>query len=185
MSDGEILLFPSGVSPERVAAVEALLFASGEPVGAAALAAALGCEAGEVRLAIEALRTALGRPGRGLVVEEVGPGWQLRTAPKFATAILALTGARPARLSRAALEVLALVAYRQPITRGEIDGLRGVDSGAVVKSLLDRALLRTAGRRDEPGRPLEYRTTAAFLELFSLGDLGELPTLRDRTDLGG
>ncbi len=185
MSDGEILLFPTGVSPELVAGVEALLFASAEPIAVAALAAALHCETGQARLAIEVLRTDLARPGRGLSLEEIGAGWQLRTASRFAGPILALSGARPARLSRPALEVLALVAYRQPVTRGEIDGFRGVDSGAVLRSLLERGLVRTAGRRDEPGKPLEYRTTAAFLELFSLADLSELPSSRDRTDLGG
>ncbi|MBA2320410.1 MAG: SMC-Scp complex subunit ScpB [Deltaproteobacteria bacterium] len=180
MSDGGLLLFPSGVSPELVGAVEALLFASGEPATIAAIATALQVEPGDVRLAIEVLRTQLSRPGRGLTLDEVGPGWQLRTSPRHAEAILRFTGARPARLSRAALEVLALVAYRQPITRGEVDAMRGVDSGAVLRSLLDRGLLRTAGRRDEPGRPLEYRTAPAFLELFSLTDLAELPTLRER-----
>ena len=97
--------------------------------------------------------------------------------------VLRLLKKRPARLSRAALEVLSVVAWRQPVTRAEIESLRGVDSGGVVKSLIERGLLRTAGRRAEPGRPLMYATTRAFLEMFELGDLRDLPTLREREEL--
>lgn len=170
-----------GALAARAAAVEALLFASGEPVTTAGIAAALELGIGPVREAIEHLR--LQRAEAGVVVEEIAGGWQLRTAPRFAGAVLRLRGAKPARLSRASLEVLALVAYRQPITRHEVEQLRGVDSGGVVKSLLDRGLLRVAGRRDEPGKPLEYRTSAAFLELFGLAALTDLPTLRERAEL--
>jgi segregation and condensation protein B len=177
--DREILLFPLGIPPELVGGVEALLFASGEPVTAAELATALAADPQEVRLALEALRTRYTRPSSGLSLEEVAGGWQLRTATRFGGAILALRGQKPARLSQASLEVLAIVAYRQPITRHEVEGIRGVDSGGIVKGLLERGLIRVAGKRDEPGRPLEYRTTPAFLELFALKDLGEMPTLRD------
>ncbi len=185
MPDGDLHLFPSGVSPDLVAAVEALLFAAGDPTTTAQLAAALDADPAQVKLALHALATLRERPTSGVTLEEVAGGWQLRTAARFGGAVLRLRGTKPSRLSRASVEVLALVAYRQPVTRHELEQLRGVDSGGVVKSLLDRGLIRVAGRRDEPGKPLEYRTTPAFLELFALSDLGDLPTLRERSDLDG
>jgi segregation and condensation protein B len=175
--DRDILLFPLGIPPDLIAGVEALLFASGDPVPAGQLASALNADPQEVRLALEALRTRCTRPTSGLSLEEVSGGWQLRTSARFAAEVLALRGEKPARLSRAALEVLAIVAYRQPITRHEVERIRGVDSGGIVKALLERGLLRVGGRREEPGRPLEYRTTPAFLELFGLKELAELPSV--------
>jgi segregation and condensation protein B len=94
-----------------------------------------------------------------------------------------LLGTRPKKLTRGALESLSIVAYRQPITRPEIDRLRGVDSGGVIKQLVDRGLVRSAGRSDDPGRPLLYRTTPEFLELFGLPDLASLPTIEERAEL--
>ena len=106
-------------------------------------------------------------------------GFQFRTRPEFAEVILAATPERKLRLSRPALETLALVAYRQPLTRAEIEDLRGVDCGAVVKSLLERDLVRIVGRRDAPGRPALYGTSATFLETFGLRGLTDLPALRE------
>lgn len=183
-TDDGILEFPQrpgGVDPELVHAIEALLFASGEPVGAAALTEALGADPDEVRVALRVLTQR--RRDSGVVLERVGGGWQLRTAARFATAVHRLIGTRPVRLTRPALEVLAVIAWRQPIPRSEIDRVRGVDSGGVLKSLLERGLIRTAGRSDDPGRPLLYRTTSAFLEMFSLPDLAALPTLEERESL--
>ncbi|MEQ1565627.1 MAG: SMC-Scp complex subunit ScpB [Myxococcota bacterium] len=182
MSDDAIPLPPAEVvDPELVAALDALLFASGEPVTVPALAEALGRGNDEVRSGLHALHHR--RKEGGIVLERIGGGWQLRTAPRFARPIHALLGTRPQKLSRPALEVLALVAYHQPIAKTEVDRIRGVDSGGVVKSLLDRGLVKTAGRSDDPGRPLLYRTTSAFLELFSLPDLAALPTLAEREGL--
>lgn len=172
---------PGGVDPELVHAVEALLFAAGEPVASAALTEALGADPDEVRVALRVLTQR--RRDSGVVLERVGGGWQLRTAPRFATAIHRLVGTRPVKLTRPALEVLAVVAWQQPITKGEVDRVRGVDSGGVLKSLMERGLIRSAGRSDDPGRPLLYRTTAAFLEMFSLPDLSALPTLEERASL--
>ena len=169
------------MADELVAAVEACLFAAGGPVTVIALTEALDAPADDVREALKALQAA--REGGGVQLERVGSGYQLRTAVRYGPVIQRLMGARPQKLSRAALEVLAIVAYRQPVTRGEIESMRGVDSGGVLKTLLDRSLLRTAGRADEPGRPLLYRTTAAFLELFSLQDLRLLPTVAERASL--
>lgn len=188
---GEVLPFPGGAeSPEHarvhrlVPALEALLFAAGGPVTARALAASLDdARPDEVREALVLLRARCARSDRGLELVEVAGGWQLRTDPRFAASVLNLLGETPAKLSRAALEVLAVVAYRQPVTRAEIEALRGVHSGGVVRGLLERGLLRVSGRRDEPGRPLEYATTRTFLEVFSLPDLRALPTLTEREDL--
>lgn len=164
------------------AALEALLFAAGEPVTATELAEALfGVEVGAVRAGLAELAERL--EGSGLQLLAVGGGWQLRTRPQYADAILRLRGGRPTKMSKAALEVLAVVAYRQPVTRSEIDEIRGVASGGPVKLLLDKGYLKIAGRRQEPGRPLEYATTSAFLEVFSLPGLGALPTLKERQEL--
>ena len=181
MSD-RLLLFPGQEPPEGLAAaLEALLFAAGAPVSVKQLSEVLECPADTIGLALELLRE--GCEGRGVQLVEVSGGWQLRTRPEHAALVLRLLKKRPARLSRAALEVLSVVAWRQPVTRAEIESLRGVDSGGVVKSLIERGLLRTAGRRAEPGRPLMYATTRAFLEMFELGDLRDLPTLREREEL--
>lgn len=179
-NDG-ILDFPSrpgGVEPELVAAVEALLFASGDPVAVPVLVDALGADTDEVRIALRVLEQR--RRDTGVILERVAGGWQLRTAPRFAVAVHRLLGTKPQKLSRPALEVLAAVAWHQPVTRTEVERLRGVDSGGVMKTLLERGLLRTSGRSDDPGRPLLYRTTSAFLEMFGLPDLAGLPTLAER-----
>ncbi|MCG8423719.1 MAG: SMC-Scp complex subunit ScpB [Proteobacteria bacterium] len=120
---------------------------------------------------------------RGIVLHEVAGGWQFRTAPQNSHYVQALIGGRPVRLSRAQLETLAIVAYRQPITRPEIDDIRGVDSGGTLKVLLDRHLIRVLGKKEEPGRPLLYGTTREFLEFFNLSDLRDLPTLREYHEL--
>lgn len=183
---GEILRFPGSdeASVDLVAAVEALLFAAGEPVSLNALCDALhGADPAEVRAAIDALARRFDRPEHGVEVAVVSDGWQMRTKPMFGTAILRLRGGKAQKLSRPALEVLAVVAYRQPATRPEIEAIRGVDSGGVLKSLMERGLVRVSGRRDEPGKPLEYATTPQFLELFQLPALQSLPTLRERDEL--
>lgn len=183
MSGGKIVRFPSGEGPpvELVDALEALLFAAGDPVTEAQLRVALSDGSAEqVRAGLVELQQR--REASGVVLVEVAGGWQLRTAPRLAEVVAGFLGAKPQPLSSAALEVLSVVAYRQPVTRREIDELRGVGSGGVLRNLLDRGLVRSAGRRAEPGRPLEYRTTRSFLELFTLRGLEDLPTLRDVED---
>ncbi len=120
---------------------------------------------------------------RGVILQQVSGGYVFRTQTRFSTWVQQLIAGRPVRLSRAQLETLAIVAYRQPITRPEIDDIRGVDSGATLKLLLDRALIRVLGKKEEPGRPILYGTTKEFLDFFSLQDLRELPTLREYSDL--
>ncbi|HPH69234.1 MAG TPA: SMC-Scp complex subunit ScpB, partial [Kofleriaceae bacterium] len=120
---------------------------------------------------------------RGIVLSSVSGGYQFRTRSQFSSWVQQLIAGRPVRLSRAQLETLAIVAYRQPITRPEIDEIRGVDSGGTLKVLLDRQLIRALGKKEEVGRPVLYGTTKEFLDFFSLGDLRELPTLREYSEL--
>jgi segregation and condensation protein B len=121
--------------------------------------------------------------GRGFMLVALAEGYQLRTRPEHAEMVRRLQASRPVRMSRAAMETLAIIAYRQPVTRADIDYLRGVDSGGVVKSLLDKRLVRILGKMDMPGRPLLYGTSREFLEFFGLQSLDELPTLKEFTEL--
>src|SRR5208283_4748118 len=120
---------------------------------------------------------------RGFEIAEVAGGWQLRTCTDLAEYVQALHPRRAVRLSRAALETLAVVGYKQPITRAEIEHVRGVDAGAVLRSLLERELVRIAGHREIPGRPMLYATTRRFLEVFGLSSLEDLPSLRDLQEI--
>lgn len=137
----------------------------------------------EVQSILLAMSTEYRTAGRGIELHQVAGGWQLRTAPDNAPWVQRLLQQKPTRLARAQIEVLAIVAYRQPITRPEIDDIRGVDSGGALKTLLERRLVRILGKKEEPGRPLLYGTTREFLEFFNLRDLKELPTLREYYDL--
>src|SRR5262249_18742687 len=121
--------------------------------------------------------------GRAFEIWEVAGGYQLRTRPEYAAYLRLLHRERPLRLSRPALETLAVVAYRQPVTRAEVEAVRGVEVDAVLKSLLERQLVRVAGHREVPGRPLLYATTKRFLEVFGLGRIEDLPTLREMEEL--
>mgnify|MGYP000031086345 CR=1 FL=1 len=140
-------------------------------------------QAAEVQSLLLALSTEYRTAQRGIELHQVAGAWQLRTAPDNAAWVQRLLQQKPMRLARAQLEVLAIVAYRQPITRPEIDDIRGVDSGGALKMLLERRLVRILGKKEEPGRPLLYGTTKEFLEFFNLRDLKELPTLREYYDL--
>jgi segregation and condensation protein B len=135
-------------------------------------------DAAQVGAALRRVQAALAAEG-GIELVEVGGGWRLRTAPDLAPLVRRLWPERGNRLSKAALETLAVVAYRQPCTRLDVEDVRGVDCGAILKSLMERRLVRIVGRKDEPGRPLLYGTTPEFLEAFSLENLRALPTLRD------
>lgn len=121
--------------------------------------------------------------GRGFRVEEVAGGLQLRTVAENAQYVRRFLAAKPQRLSKAALETLSIIAYRQPCTKPEVEAIRGVDVGAALKNLLDRDFIRILGKRDEVGRPILYGTTDNFLQFFGLRALGELPTLREYTEL--
>jgi segregation and condensation protein B len=167
-------------TPELGAVLEGMLFAAGAPVALARLAEAVdGADRGEVRRALRALAEQFEADGRGLRLVEVAGGFQLRTLPEHAHYVRRLLGGRPPRLSRAMLETLAIIAYKQPCTRPEIEAIRGVDVDAVVSTLLERRMIRLLGRKEAPGRPLLYGTTREFLEVFGLPDLEALPPLRD------
>lgn len=165
-------------------AVEALLFAAETPMKVGQLDEWLGGPGNDViREALHAIRDRLRRGPGGVQLVEIAKGWQLRTDPRFGPWVSAMRGGRPIRLSRAALDTLAIVAYRQPCTRSEVEKLRGVDAGGVLAMLRDRGLVQVTGRANTPGRPMLYATTPAFLELFGLRDLSDLPTLRDLREL--
>lgn len=166
------------------AAIEAILLAAGDPVSEGDVDGWLaGPGLPRVRAAFAAIQEKLRRGQGGWRLVQVAKGWQLRTDVRFAPWVAAMRGGRPVRMSRASLETVAMVAYRQPISRAEIEELRGVDSGGTLKVLVERGLVAVTGRKDEPGRPLLYGTTPAFLAMFGLRDLSELPTLRDLREL--
>jgi segregation and condensation protein B len=158
-----------------------LIFASDKPVTSGELARLASAPSRQVRAVLAELKETYAR--RGVVLDEVAGGWLFRTNVQFAPFVRELTSERPVRLTRAQVETLAIVAYRQPITRPEVDEIRGVDSGATLKLLLERDLVRILGKKDEPGRPLLYGTSGQFLEFFGLKSLKDLPTLREFTEL--
>ena len=162
--------------------VEALVFASDKPMTVVRLRQ-LTRVGDTARLEQALAELADDYRERGLVLHQVSGGYQFRTGTQWAPWVQQLIAGRPMRLSRAQLETLAIIAYRQPITRPEIDDIRGVDSSATLKLLIDRALIRILGKKEEVGRPMLYGTTKEFLDFFSLGDLRELPTLREYSEL--
>jgi len=161
--------------------LEALIFASDHPQKANDLAKAASANVKEVKPLLMELKGEY--QSRGIQLDEVAGGWIFRTSSAYAPFVRDLTKQKPVRLSRAQVETLAILAYRQPITRPEVDDIRGVDSGPVLKLLLERDLVRILGKKDEPGRPLLYGTTTTFLEFFGLSSLKDLPTLREFTEL--
>lgn len=164
--------------------VEALILASAEPVPAARLADIVpGLKPKQTREIVDELNAEYESGERAFEIWEVAGGYQLRTRAGYAGWIKQLHTDRPLRLSRAALETLSVIAYKQPVTRAEIEHIRGVDAGAVLRSLLERRLVRVAGHREVPGRPMLYGTTRRFLEVFGLGRLEDLPTLREIEEL--
>jgi segregation and condensation protein B len=157
--------------------LEALLFSSDRPVGTRQLAEAAGAADGhEARSLLKEMQDEYDGQQRAFALEEVAGGFQLMSRPQFAPYISRLHDSQQQEsLSKAALETLAIVAYRQPITRAEIEDIRGVQCGPVLRGLVDRRLLRVTGRSQELGRPLLYGTTSQFLQVFGLSSLSELP----------
>ncbi len=162
---------------EPIDVVEALLFASEAPVEAERIQEVLDLpSAGEARELVRVLTERLDGQGRALQIIEVGGGFRLVTRPEVAPWLVKLARSRTrSRLSRSSLETLAIIAYRQPASRPDIDAVRGVNSEAVLDNLLDRRMVRIAGRKDSPGRPFLYETTRDFLVAFGLRDLADLP----------
>jgi segregation and condensation protein B len=162
---------------------EALILGSSEPVSAQRLAEHVpGVRAAQVPDLVGEINAEYSEQRRAFEVVEAAGGYQLRTLAEFGPYLQQTLASRPLRLSQAALETLAVVAYRQPVTRAEVEHVRGVDVGAVLRSLLERRLVRIAGPREVPGRPLLYATTRRFLEVFGLPRIEDLPTLRDSAE---
>ncbi len=167
------------------AAVEAIVYVAEEPVTAAQIAPAVGQPEDRVRQVLAELVSEYNAPDRGIAIREVAGGYKMGTKPEHHDAVRAFAKSLkpPLKLSLAALETLAVVAYKQPITAPEIMAIRGVQGAGVLKTLLERKLLTTCGRKSVVGRPILYRTTKDFLLQFGLSDLGELPTLKEFEDL--
>jgi len=165
------------------AALESLLLVADQPLRIEKLVELTEADKAEVRQALEQLQAHYVERQGGILLEQVAGGYQLRTPAEYAELIRKLAKVKAVRFSRAALESLAIIAYRQPMTRAEIEYLRGVDSGGVLKTLLDRRLVKILGKKDIPGRPLIYGTSREFLEAFGLNELSDLPTLKEFSDL--
>ncbi len=171
---------------ELKAIVESLLFVSADPVPLERLMVALGTVSKiELRQALQSLREDFDREGRGVQVVELAGGYQLVTRAEYAPWITRLAKAKASpKLSRSAMESLAIIAYKQPIVRSEIEQIRGVEVSGVLRTLLERKLIRMVGRKEVPGRPIMYGTTKLFLQQFGLSDLSQLPPLREFKELG-
>jgi segregation and condensation protein B len=164
--------------------IESLLFVADNPLTIQRLGEVLeGVEQKDLRATLNELQAELESGRRGVRLVEVAGGYQLRTAKVNADWVKKLLGGRPARMGRATLETLAIIAYRQPITRAEIEAIRGVDVDGVINTLLERNLIRAVARKDVPGRPFLYGTTPEFLQLFNLKDLTHLPTLKEMEEI--
>ncbi len=157
--------------------IEGVIFAQSEPVAAAVLANLFGEKIERVRTCIGDLRREYDERARGFVLAQVAEGFQFRTLPEVSTWLLELRKKKPAKLSRATLEALTIIAYNQPITRNEIEQIRGVESSAALRTLVERELIVVVGKKPGAGRPLLYGTTKRFLEVFQLKDLASLPPL--------
>ena len=181
--EGESGDAPEELDPARLKSViESLLFVADVPLSVSRMRALTRAPNNKlVATALEELMADY--DGRGIVLYKVGGGFQFRSHAANSEWVQKLVVGKPVRLTRAQLETLAIIAYRQPITRPEIDDIRGVDSGGTLRLLLDRDLIRVLGKKEEPGRPLLYGTTPDFLEFFNLNDLRDLPTLTEYSEL--
>ena len=166
------------------AIIEALVLVAEVPLALEKICAVLEeVEKAQVHNALDELIAEYEQRQSGICLQEVAGGYQFRTRVELANWVKKLRGSKPASLSPASLETLAIVAYRQPIVKAEIESIRGVDVSAPLRGLLDKKLVRIVGRKDVPGKPMIYGTTRKFLEVFNLKDLSELPTLRELKEL--
>jgi segregation and condensation protein B len=158
--------------------LEALFFVSDEPLAASVLAQALDMDRRSVEALCDLLASRLVDRGSGLVLRNIAGGWRLYTHPDTASVVEQFVlSSRQARLTKAALETLSIVAYKQPVTRHQVNSIRGVNSDGVIRALVDRGLVEEAGREEGPGRPVLYGTTPGFLERLGLPSLAALPSL--------
>lgn len=165
--------------------IEALLFSADKPLQ---LKGIQDCfpdwELSEIENAIKTLADEYDTMDRSFVLAKVAQGYQIRTKPDYAPYVLKMTKSASARLSAAAMETLAIIAYKQPVIRQEIEQFRGVDTGGILRTLLEKNLIRIMGRKQLPGRPLIYGTTRKFLEVFDLDSLESLPKLKEIKEFG-
>lgn len=178
---------PQVPSPGELQSIlEALLFVSSEPLSVTRLVAVMGNVSKiDVEEALRRLGQALDQDGRGVRLAVVAGGYRIVTKLDYAPWIKRLDKAKTsAKLSRSALESLAIIAYKQPLVRAEVEEIRGVETSGVLRTLLERKLVRIVGRKEVPGRPIMYGTTKFFLEHFGLSDLSQLPPLREFKELG-
>jgi len=167
---------------ERKSMIEAVLFVSGEPVTLESLKGVLDVPEADIKQGVDELIAEYRERDRGLLILEIAQGFQMVTNPLYAKMLRRFTNtATSNKLSLPALETLAIVAYKQPLIKTEIEQIRGVNSDGVIKSLLDKRLIRIVGQKEAPGKPLLYGTTKEFLQYFGLKDLTELPTLKELT----
>ena len=184
--DGEVAPGGARSMAELMSVIEALIFVSEEPLSPKALAEVLKEERGWVEVAVGELAKEFNERNGGLMMREVAGGWQIATRPEFHEHVRAYLKSRPsAKLSLAALETLAVIAYKQPITVPEILEIRGVQSSSAIKTLLEKRLIVAKGRKEVVGRPMLYGTSKEFLMQFGLRDLTELPNIEDFEDLAG
>lgn len=168
---------------ERSALVEALLFAHGELLSPSRIAEVSGLEREEVNDILESLEMKFGLEESGIQLVNVGGKYQFRTKGLFGVYLQRLKSSRPRKLTPAALETLAVVAYRQPVVKADIESIRGVDCTPTIKTLLERGIIRIVGHKASVGQPALFGTTEKFLSIFGLSSLSELPTLRDLQEL--
>lgn len=165
---------------EKKSLLEALLFLSGEPLLFSNVKGIIDLSEEEFRRVMSDLMDEYNSREGGILIIEVARGYQMVTNPKYGSIIKAFKGVQASsKLSMAALETLAIIAYKQPIIKAEIERVRGVNSDSALKTLLERRLIKIIGKKDAPGRPLYYGTTQEFLQYFGLRDLTELPTIKD------
>jgi len=165
--------------------IESLLFVAQEPLSVERLKKILNTtDVSDIKNALKELSDEYETRKGGFYLNEVAGGFQIRTRSEYTSWIKRFIQPNPPRLSRASLETLAIIAYKQPIIRSDIENLRGVDCGGILRVLLKRKLIRVLGRRELPGRPLIYATTKRFLEIFDLKDLKDLPTPKEIEELG-
>mgnify|MGYP004665207571 FL=1 len=163
---------------EEISIVEAILFASGEPIEANRIAAAAGIEPDMVYKIVQLLNDRFEKDGSSMQVIKLSDSYQLCVKAEYIDYIrAAMETKKAAPLSPAAMEVLTIIAYNQPVTKGFVEHIRGIDSSSVVNSLVEKNLLEEAGRLDVPGRPIAYRTTSTFLRCFQLGSIDDLPAI--------
>lgn len=159
--------------------IEAVLFAAGQPVTEVQLAEMLSVEKEHICILLAQMKSEMEDANRGLTILEVAGGYQLCTKAEFAETVARLAEVQPNRLSKAALETLSVIAFKQPITRAEIEEIRGVQVDRVLQNLIDKELIKELGRKEVIGRPILYGTTEVFLNCFGMDSLSDLPPLPD------